>query len=93
MPSGTTINNVFAPRLHLTNAIRRRDEAVESMEHIEATLIWLAARTPVENAMEQTIAAIDNLLAEYASDVIVSHHATEIINNPENCVDELNESL
>ena len=90
MPSGTTINNVFAPRLHLTNAEQRRDEAVESMEHIQATLVWLAARTPVENAMEQTIETIDNLLAEYATDVLISVYASEIINYPENCVDELN---
>tara|TARA_R110000824_G_scaffold26694_1_gene91495 strand:- start:1157 stop:1447 length:291 start_codon:yes stop_codon:yes gene_type:complete len=90
MPSGTTINKVFAPRLHITNAERRRDEAIESMDHIQATLIWLAARSPIENAMEQTIAAIDNLLAEYASDVLISAYASEIINYPQNCVDELN---
>tara|TARA_R110000803_G_scaffold204120_1_gene269966 strand:- start:1429 stop:1716 length:288 start_codon:yes stop_codon:yes gene_type:complete len=89
MPSGTEIK-VFAPRLHLTNAEQRRDEAVESMDHIQSTLIWLAARSPVENAMEQTIATIDNLLAEYASDVLISYHASEIISFPENCDDELN---
>jgi hypothetical protein len=90
MPSGTEIK-VFAPRLHLTNAHQRRDDAVESMDHIQATLVWMAAQTPTEESMEPTIAAIDDLLAEYASDVLISAYASEIINYPDNCVDELNQ--
>ena len=89
MPSGTEIK-VFAPRLHLSNAHQRLEEAVESMEHIQATLVWLAAQTPVLDSMEPTIIAIEDLLAEYAANVIISAYANQIISFPGNCADELN---
>lgn len=89
MPNGTEIK-LFAPRLHNTNAEAKLLDAEHSMEYIKQTMIWLAASTPSStDGSVETIHTIESLLDEYSDAVLTHRFAREMIDYPQDCVDEL----
>ena len=89
MPSGTYINEVFAPRIHKSNAWETIEEAKSTIEFCRTRIQMLAARTPTSEEFEQLGSEVTELLDEY---IDASHRlflASYITDNPELCIDEL----
>jgi hypothetical protein len=89
MPRGTIVNNIFAPRLHKSNAHAKLEEANDSIEYIEKTILFLIAANGSQEDSFMTIATVGDLLTDYANSLFTRQMANSIIQYPEDCKDEL----
>ena len=89
MPSGTVVNNLFAPRLHKSNAHEKLREAQETIEHIEKALIFLVAANGNQDDCFASISTLSDMLSDFSGATWTMHMAMAIVDHPEDCVDEL----
>ncbi len=91
MPDGTTMNEVFAARVHKSNAAQIKEDARDAINYATYRLLILAASTPTTEEKEMLVQEVDENVAE------IIHHswrewAAEYIGeNGELCIDELEE--
>lgn len=96
MSDGTTIK-LYAARLHKCNAEAEAADAKDMLGYLERQLIALAASAgdirEDDNIIwprhEYVARHVPELLGEYADYVVKQLLALEIVNNPEDCDDEL----
>ena len=97
MPNGTHINNVFAARIHKSNAQDVVSECTDSERWQRTKLLVLAASTPcmvgeAGEAMpwhEYVMSEVDGLVDELVDNAIRQFLAQYIVDYPEDCMDEL----
>ena len=89
MPSGTIVNNIFAPRLHKSNAHEKLREAQDTIEHIEKALIFLVAANGNQDDCFASISTLSDMLSDFSDATWNVQMAGSIIDHPEDCVDEL----
>jgi hypothetical protein len=92
MPSGTVINNVFAPRLHKSNAHAKLNEAQETIDYIEKALLYLVAANGNQDDVFTSISTVSDLLSDFSDATWDRRMAMAIIEYPEDCKDELDET-
>ena len=92
MPSGTTVK-VFAPRIHKSNAKQVVDDSNAMMEAITRTFIAFAVSTPPggQGALSDIIDGVEELLGDYRDHSNKHLLASNILDFPEDCEDELEE--
>ena len=90
MPSGTTVK-VFAPRIHKSNAKQVVEDSNAMMEYINRRLIALAVSTPSDDheALSMIIDNVEELLGDYRDHSNKHLLASNILDFPEDCEDEL----
>ena len=90
MPSGTTVK-VFAPRIHKSNAKQVVEDSNATMEYINRRLIALAVSTPSDDheALSMVIDNVEELLGDYRDHSNKHLLASNILDFPEDCEDEL----
>ena len=89
MPSGTTINEVFAARIHKSNAMQVQENARDSVAYSTRRLLVLAAATPTAEEKEMLVNEVDELVGEIISESWREWAAEYIKDNEELCIDEL----
>ncbi len=97
MSMGTTINNVFAARLHKHNATQEREEAENMIQFFRDRMIVLASMTPmnidegdgVRDWGTYVLREIDTAFQELGDYYVRSFLAGQIEDFPEDCIDEL----
>ena len=89
MPSGTIVNNIFAPRLHKSNAHEKLREAQDTIEHIEKALIFLVAANGNQDDVFTSISTVSDLLSDFEAATWTMNMARAIVDHPEDCSDEL----
>ena len=90
MPTGTTLNNVFAARIHKSNAVETRDEAADMLRFYRERLLALAAYNPptLEIAEEKTL-ELRQLVEDMQGVAVEEFLANYVAENPDDCQDEL----
>ena len=88
MPSGTVVNNLFAPRLHKSNAHAKLREAQEDMEHIEKTILFLIAANGNQEDCLASISTLSDMLSAFSDATWTMHMARAIVDHPEDCSDD-----
>ena len=89
MPSGTIVNNIFAPRLHKSNAHAKLEEAKETIDYIEKALIFLVAANGNQDDVFTSISTVSDLLSDFSDATSTMNMARAIVDHPEDCSDEL----
>ena len=97
MPTGTTLNNVFAARIHKHNAAEEREEAESMIRFFRDRMLVLAAMTPmnidegdgVRDWGSYVLREIDGAFEELGYYYVRSFLAGQIEDFPEDCIDEL----
>jgi hypothetical protein len=90
MPDGTTIE-IFAPRIHKSNAVVVREEAESNISFYTKKLIALACSTPSGGmeGLDERVREVEEAVEELGEAVWRSACAGNIIDFPEDCVDDL----
>lgn len=97
MSMGTTINEIYAPRMHFSNAESIREEAEERIQDIVSILTGYSTADPKfiidsDNEdwhCEQIHQKVEEYVNEIVDNAIQSFLAGHLIDCPENCDDEL----
>ena len=89
MPSGTTMNEVFAPRIHKSNASQVAEDARDSVAYATQRLLVLAAATPTAEEKEMLIGEVDDLIGTIISESWREWAAEYIKDNEGLCIDDL----
>jgi hypothetical protein len=97
MSSATTLNNIVACRLHKHNAQDEIESAERTIRYCRDRLLVLAASTPrdVDEGSgpvpwhDYVLHEIDDLLETIQDDTIRRFLARHIVENPDDCEDEL----
>ena len=100
MPNGTQLNNVFAARIHKSNAEDVREEAAHMLDWYKAKLLVIAAMPPAtiddgdgpvawpDYIMREIPDIIDGMRDEWWREWAARY----IVNNPGDCKDDLVEA-
>lgn len=90
MPDGTTIE-IFAPRIHKSNADVVREDAESNISLYTKKLIALACSTPSGGmeGIDECVRAVGEAVEELGESVWRAACAEHIISSPEDCVDDL----
>ena len=91
MPSGTIMNEVFAPRIHKANAEQVQADARDSITYSTHRLIVLASATQTTEEKETLVHDVDEIVSEIIYDSWREWAAEYIKDNPDLCIDELEE--
>ena len=67
MPNGTTLNDVFAARIHRSNAAEVKADAERMLQYYKEKLIAMAAATPAPTAEGGANECLDELCREVNS--------------------------
>lgn len=89
MPSGTIINNIFAPRLHKSNADEKLKEARKTREESIRAILFLVGANGNQADVCNSISIVSDLLSDFSEATWTMHMARVIVDYPEDCVDEL----
>ena len=89
MPNGTIMNEVFAPRIHKSNAEQVAENARELIAYLTQRLLVLAASTPTTEEKEMLVHDVVNIIDDLVSESWREWAAEYIKDNGESCVDEL----
>ena len=89
MPSGTIMNEVFAPRIHKSNAGQIAEDAKASVDHCTQRLLILAAATPTPEEKEMLVRDVDELVSDIVSNSWREWAAEYVKDNNGLCIDEL----
>ena len=92
MPNGTTLNGVFAPRIHKSNAKVVCEESEESIRHCREMLVMLAAATPEYEEIHRIPEVVGELVDAVQESAFSMFCASYIIECPDECEDELKKS-
>jgi hypothetical protein len=99
MSSATTLNNIVACRLHKHNARDEIDSAERTIRYCRDKLLVLAASTPrdIDEGSgpvawhDYVVHEVDSLLETIQDDTVRCFMARHIVENPDDCEDELEE--
>ena len=89
MPSGTIMNEVFAARIHKSNADTVAEDAKASVDHCTQRLLILAAATPTPEEKEMLARDVDELISDIIDNSWRKWAAEYIDDNGGLCIDEL----
>jgi len=93
MADGTLLNDLFVPRLHKSNAEHTVDENADMLAFYRDRLLILAASTPVriddEAWADYVHREVPTLIDELRDCAIREYLAQYVMDNPEDCQDEL----
>ena len=90
MPSGTTINNVQAPRIHRNNAEDVIEREEESIKYNKQWLIAMAFISPAnsKDAVIETLDSISEIVENIQESAVRSFLANQVVDFPADCVDD-----
>ena len=99
MSDGTYLNNVYAARLHKSNAKEKLEDAEAQLHWYRDRMLILASMTPVPQVTdidgnqvpyhEYIQGVIDEMWPEILSEAVTAFEAQYIVDNPGDCKDEL----
>jgi len=95
MPSGTQINDVFASRIHKSNAYSIKEDKNQSIEYYKSEILAMAVASPNqtnEGWISDMIIEIKDIMEDYEDCCITRFLAEQIIEFPESCKDEFVDS-
>ena len=88
MSDGTTVK-VYAPRIHKSNAQEVFENAEENVNDAVGVLISLASHHPTAEELELLPFRVQELVGELCRESWMAALASNIIDFPEDCEDEL----
>ena len=89
MPSGTIMNEVFAVRIHKSNAQQVKEDARASIDYAVSRLLVLAAITPTSEEKETLVNDINDIVSDITNESWREWAAGYIVDNGGLCMDEL----
>jgi len=88
MADGTTLNEVYAKRIHRSNAEQVAEDARGTIKFCSDRLLVMAAATPTPDEKEDLVSEIDELVSELIYSSWREWAAEYVTNNPELVIDD-----
>ena len=93
MPSGTTLNGVFAARIHKSNAVDVKEAAESALQGARERLLMLSVLTPASDpeGVYGLLTEVGEAIEEIRLATLDAFFANYIIDYPDEVEDELEE--